>query len=668
MLPWGRTDCIGGGAERAIDWVDVSEMAQVRHIPSADRLDKYGWLRKLPKLLFFLAAGLLVGGMAIMVFYQVSYSAKIYPGVYVRSQKLGGLTRARAEEKLMAHFASLNTSPWTLRDGEQTWQVSPGALGVRIDLPATVDAAYAVGRDGSLTWNLGRRISAWWQDVHISPVVQYDETTARQFLLGLADQIDRPTIDAALRLDGTLVYETKSQVGRRLDVEATMALLREAADDLQPADIPLVIVQTQPRVVDASLARQQAEAIVAQPLTLYVEESQPVASGEEEGDKEEIVETPGPWVLSPQELADMLIIDQDPAGDGAQVRLTVSLDEQALGAYLAPLADGLSRTAKNARFIFNDDTHLLEVISPGVDGRELDVEGTVERIKQAAWGEERRVPLAFDITRAEFHNDVTGEELGITELIASSTSYYAGSSAGRINNVAVAASKFHGLIIKPGETFSFSEHLGDVSEEEGYDESLIIFGNETIREVGGGICQVSTTLFRTAFWAGYPITERWAHAYRVGYYEQGGLPIGTDATIYAPLVDLKFLNDTPHHLLIEAYPYSAGTQLTFKFYSTKVGRTVEMIGPEVTDVVEHGEPIYKEDPELVQGEIKQVEWAVNGATVKVTRVVRDSQGNELERKDFKSKYRPWDAVYLVGPGTEIPGVDIVRLDEQEDEE
>jgi vancomycin resistance protein YoaR len=182
------------------------------------------------------------------------------------------------------------------------------------------------------------------------------------------------------------------------------------------------------------------------------------------------------------------------------------------------------------------------------------------------------------------------------------------------------------------------------------------------------VCQVSTTAFGAAFWAGYPVVERWAHAYRVGYYEQGGLPLGMDATIYSPFVNFRFLNDTPHHLLIETYIYSVKPSLTFKFYSTKVGRVVELEGPLVSDVIEHGDPVYREDAELEPGEVKQTEWATNGMTVELTRVIRDAASNEvIERKTFKSKFRPWDAVFQVGPGTEVPGHDVIRLGEEEGE-
>jgi vancomycin resistance protein YoaR len=616
-------------------------------------------------LLAFALVGLVVVMVTSAVGYQMLYRGKVHQGVKVWDLNLGGMRRTEAQAALVDHFADLIRTTWELRDGERTWTVTPAALGVRFDAAGTAEAAYAVGRSGSPAWNLGEQTRSASQGVQVAPVVLYDEAAARRYLAGLADEIYQPVRDASLVINGLEVYETSPQVGRQLDVEATLAALRQAADHPDEGKVELVVVETLPRVIDAAIARDQARATISAPLTLYVEGE--LFGGTVTGTTGGRPVTPGPWQLSREELAAMLVVGEKPIGDTEGVRLDVRLDQKAIGAHLAPIGREVSRTATSARFIFNDGTRQLEVIAPSAHGLELDLEETVARINQGATGTEREVPLALKVIPAEFDESVTAEELGITELIASSVSYFAGSSDGRINNVTVAASKFHGIIIKPGQDFSFNEWLGDVSEEEGYDESLIIFGNETVPDVGGGVCQVSTTAYRAAFWAGYPITERWAHAYRVGYYEQGGQPVGMDATIYSPLVDLKFVNDSPYHLLIETYVSRSASSLTYKFYSTGRGRIVEMEGPEITDVIEHGEPVYKEDPELAQGEIKQVEWATDGLTSVITRVIRDAASGEvIERKEFKSKFRPWNAVYLVGPGTEVPGHDVIRLDEQEE--
>jgi vancomycin resistance protein YoaR len=200
-----------------------------------------------------------------------------------------------------------------------------------------------------------------------------------------------------------------------------------------------------------------------------------------------------------------------------------------------------------------------------------------------------------------------------------------------------------------------ADALGDVSLDTGYSEALIIYGNRTIQGVGGGVCQVSTTLFRTVFYGGFPVVERNPHAYRVGYYEQtasGGHNsdlAGLDATVFVPVVDFKFKNDTPNWLLMETYVN--GYRLTWKFYSTSDGRTVnwQTTGPQ--NITPAPDPLYEENSSLAKGDIKQVDYAAEGADVTYTRVVtRD--GQTLINDTFTTHYLPWRAVYQYGPGTE----------------
>jgi vancomycin resistance protein YoaR len=628
-------------------------------------------LLKAAVLVCFVLLGLVAVLLVSIIGYEIAYQGKIHRGVQVWGLDLGGKRPEAARSALSQRFDTFVHTPWKLRDHQRTWTVTPAALGVRFDTASTVSRAYEVGRSGSLAWNLGEQLRSASQGMPVAPVVLYDELAAQRYLQEVAAEIDQPVRNASLSVRDLEIYEAQPQVGRELDIPATLQAVRQAAHHFTPAEIQLVVKETLPRVIDASIARDQARAIIAEPLTLYLEGESPVTTepDREEAAPDQATELPlGPWQLGREDLAAMLVIGEAPVGEGGGMRFTAALDQAALTRYLAPIAQTVSSTAKSARFILDDDTRQLEVIAPSTEGRELDIEATLARINAQVTDTNRQVPLVMRTIPAEFNESTTAEALGITELIASSTSYFAGSSSGRANNVAVAASKFHGIIVKPGETFSFNQWLGEVTEEEGYDESLIIFGNETIPDVGGGICQVSTTAFRAAFWAGFPITERWAHAYRVGYYEQGNQPVGFDATIYSPLVDLKFVNESPYHLLIETYINRNTSSLTYKFYSTGDGRVVELEGPVVTDVIEHGDPVYREDPDLAPGEIKQIEWATNGLTAIITRVIRDAEtGDVIERKEFKSKFRPWDAVYLVGPGTEVPGYDVIRLEEQDAE-
>jgi vancomycin resistance protein YoaR len=196
--------------------------------------------------------------------------------------------------------------------------------------------------------------------------------------------------------------------------------------------------------------------------------------------------------------------------------------------------------------------------------------------------------------------------------------------------------------------------LGEVTEEEGYEESYITAGEQLGIDIGGGICQVSTTVYRAAFWGGYPIVERSYHYQRVGYYELMGGGVGMDATVYSPVTDFKFANDRPTPLLIETEVEDAEHRLVFRFYSTDDGRRVEMEGPEITDEVEPGPPIYELDEEMEPGTVERWQSAVGGLTATVERYVYDVQGNIIYHNTFVSRYAPRREAYHYGPGYEPP--------------
>ncbi|MCK6540833.1 MAG: VanW family protein, partial [Anaerolineales bacterium] len=203
------------------------------------------------------------------------------------------------------------------------------------------------------------------------------------------------------------------------------------------------------------------------------------------------------------------------------------------------------------------------------------------------------------------------------------------------------------------------ETMGDVSLESGFAEALIIYGGRTIKGVGGGVCQVSTTLFRTAFFSGFPIVERYSHAYRVSYYEMtasGGVNpqlAGLDATVYFPLVDFKFRNDSPYWILMETYVNVNARTLTWKFYSTKDGRVVDWRTTGPANMVSAPPPLYEENPELRKNEMKQVDWAANGADVTVTRTV-SKNGAVLFQDQITTHYEPWRAICQYGPDSKNP--------------
>ncbi|MEK7544192.1 MAG: VanW family protein [Patescibacteria group bacterium] len=236
---------------------------------------------------------------------------------------------------------------------------------------------------------------------------------------------------------------------------------------------------------------------------------------------------------------------------------------------------------------------------------------------------------------------------GIKELIGKGYSEFAHSIPGRVHNVALAAAKIHGLLIKPDETFSFNDALGDISAATGFLPAYVIKDGRTVLGDGGGVCQVSTTLFRAALSAGLPIVDRRAHAYRVGYYEQAGYKAGLDATVFAPSVDLKIKNDTSGYILIQAKTDTQNMTLAFELFGTSDGRKAEIYNHVVGGITPPPPDLYQDDPTLRTGVIKQVDFAAWGA--KTSFQYKVTRGNEvLQDTSFASNFRPWQAVFLRG--------------------
>jgi vancomycin resistance protein YoaR len=387
-------------------------------------------------------------------------------------------------------------------------------------------------------------------------------------------------------------------------------------------------------VIEANTAADQINLALSAPVEFYILD----------GDQ-------GPWEMSPEQLHELLTIEQTTQPDGTSA-YQVSVDLEQPRAFLETIAPDLTADPVNARFVFDDETHQLEVIEHSVNGRSLDIDGTVAQFETALFAtspSDRRVQLIFQDMIPTVNDQATASELGITELVVQHTTYYYGSTAARRTNIQVAAENFHGLVIPPNEEFSFNEWLGDVSVESGYEQGLIIVGNQTITGVGGGVCQVATTAFQTAFYGGYPIVERIGHAYRVGYYEEGEGP-GMDATVYSPIVDFRFLNNTPYHLLIEVYVNASNSSITWKFYSTSMNRRVVKEGPVIRGQTSPPPPIYRANAALGLGQVRQVDYAVGGADVYVYRTVYEGDRVIIDHEEFHTHYMPWASQFEVAPG------------------
>jgi vancomycin resistance protein YoaR len=579
--------------------------------------------------------------VALAIGYSVYFAGRIYQGVSVAGVDLSGLPPEDAAALLSQRLTFPETGRIVFQEGDRVWDARPAEVGLFLDPETSAAAAYNYGRQSDPLSRWLSQFAAWYFGKDLPPIHVYDERVADGYLKGIAAEIDQSTVEADLSVNGTEVVVSPGQVGRTMIVQAVLPALEQQLTTLTDGLIPLIVRETPPVILDASEQADLATQILSAPLVLRIPDAQ-------EGD-------PGPWTFERDRLAEMLTIERIEAPGGAEYQ--VGLKAELLRKFLEELTPGLERQASSARFIFNDETRQLDVIQPAVIGRSLNIDATIQEVNTRVAQGEHTISLVFDTHEPAIGDQVTAQELGITELVSEYTSFFYGSSRERVQNITTAASRFHGVLVPPGANFSMGEILGDVSLDSGYAEALIIFGNRTIKGVGGGVCQVSTTLFRTVFFGGYPIVERHPHAYRVGYYEltagsQYDTDLaGLDATVFVPVVDFKFTNDTPYWLLMETYV--GDTSLTWKFYSTSAGRSVDWNTTGVQNVVEPDEPLYQENPDLDEGELKQVDWEVNGADVTVTRTVYQD-GEVYLQDEYVTHYIPWRAVYEYGPGTKLP--------------
>lgn len=298
----------------------------------------------------------------------------------------------------------------------------------------------------------------------------------------------------------------------------------------------------------------------------------------------------------------------------ASVRTVLETEpkEEAIRSFLADLSVKTDTDPVDAVFA-GDESGKVIVAKPDVPGQNLDVQKSYEILTEALLGEQSAPTLSVTLPVERTEATIRAEDrerLGLRELIGEGKSNFAGSPKNRVYNIKRTLEEFQNIIIKPGEEFSFVDHLGPVDGEHGYLPELVIKDNKTQPEFGGGVCQVSTTVFRAAIYSGLEITERRNHSYPVRYYT----PYGMDATIYIPKPDFKFVNNTEHAIFMQSH--LDGTELIFRFFGTSDGRQVTVDGPHILE----------SNPD---GSMKTV----------FTQIVKRADGSEMSRESFYSNYK-----------------------------
>jgi len=552
------------------------------------------------------------------IFYNLIFWDKIFPGIFIAGQYVGGKGVDEAELLIAQNLPPQSEIHLTYQ--EQTFNIPTQDLGIETNYKESAEAAYNLGREKNLIISLYQRIVAPLKTVNIGFALKLDEETLNKNLGVIAEEVSQDPIYPSIKLVNNEILVEKGSPGSELDVDALRNKIKESLSFHKNEPLVLIVNKIDPSIgnEEANRLKLRAQKLIGKKVVL--------------SSNQEIFE------LNDEKLLETL-------------NSTGGYKKEIVEAEILKIATSVNREPQNPTFIFEGGR--VNEFSPAQDGFKVKEEELTQKISQGLidleGSEETKITIEIplEITSPKIK---TGDvnNLGIKELIGHGSSNFRGSITNRIFNIGHASSKFKGVLIPPGQTFSFNEVLGDVSSLTGYKQAFVIKDGKTVLGDGGGVCQVSSTFFRAALSAGLPIIERRAHSYRVGYYEQG-YPPGLDATVYFPTTDLKVLNDTSGHILIQPVFDSKMATLTFEFYGTSDGRVAKTTKPVVSGVTPPPEDLYVDDPTLPSGQVKQIDFKAWGAKVTFDYSV-ERNGEIIYEKTFVSSYRPWQAVFLKGTG------------------
>jgi vancomycin resistance protein YoaR len=567
------------------------------------------------------ATGIIMVIIAAGIIFEARFWEKAYPGVVVAGVRAEGMTASEAENKIAEKLKRRGEISLVLENNK--WTIAADKIGWKYDFGQSARQAVEAGRGGNLIEDSKMKFLGWKTGWKVDPVFTLDENKLNAELAAVATQIDIPAKEPEIILDKgnqkivVSAGENGQEVDDRLLKQKIKLAIKNGSDD--PIEVPLT--QLKPKLSDEQLemAKTRAQELVGKTLTInFAEENQK-------------------WTINDEQMFTWM----NPQTNG--------WNRQEMENWVAELAAGIDRPAQNANFRFISEGR-VEEFKPGKEGYQTDQSVTIDNIvgglnSIAAGKQEVTVNLIVRKTEPEV-GTAQVNNLGIKELLGRGESWFSGSIDNRIFNIHKATDALNGILVAPGETFSFNKVIGEVSVNTGYKQAYIIKDGKTILGDGGGVCQVSSTMFRAILHAGLPIMERVAHAYRVSYYEEKSEP-GFDATIFQPSPDLKFKNDTPAYVLIQTTFDEKNKHVFFDIYGTSDGRKVEISKARIWEVTPPPPALYQDDPTLPVGTIKQTEHAAWGAKVAFDWKVTRSE-EILQQRTFYSNYVPWQAVYLKG--------------------
>lgn len=567
-------------------------------------------------------------------FYEKSYSGKVYPGVMVGSFSMSGLDTEESEKTIKSQIDSLRQSGlvFVFRDRKVSIPMSVVSTGdpdlshdvIKYDIPKTLYLAFSYGRQGQGLYQWYERLRGVFIRKRIDPVFEWDKESTLGILKENLSMFEHPAQDARLLIQNGVASITQDESGIIFDYEDALDEARNQLREMVFFNIELKIKKDEPEV-----KYSEAIGLIDEAQKIIYKEGVNIKYGEMQ------------WYLPASTINDWIEIKKD----SQTGKIVLGISEEKFGIFLDPIKSSINIESREPRFFIEDGK--VKEFQAGSVGKKINEPKTLKQWEQILLNSEfpiKEIELVVeDIYPTQKIEDLN--DLGIKELLGVGFTSFAGSPRNRRHNISNGSNTLNGIIIEPGEEFSLVKALGNIDAASGYLTELVIKGNQTVPEYGGGLCQIGTTVFRAALASGLPITERRPHSYTVSYYfDEKGKP-GKDATIYIPHPDLKFINDTGNNILI--FSRIEENDLFFEFWGAKDGRLAEQSDVTVWDRVSPPETKYVETLSLKVGEKKCTEHPHAGMKASFDYTVTYPSGEKKEQ-NFFSQYLPWQEVCLIG--------------------
>jgi vancomycin resistance protein YoaR len=551
----------------------------------------------------------------------IATHGRVHPGVVVDGVPLGGLSPSDAAARLGPLADTLARRPVRANWQGSAFGVRAASVSFSLDVEGTVDRAYRIGRDRFLSRGLWQRIQGWFSTVTVAPAVRFDRSALGRRVRAIASGVDRPPRDAqVVDIDGHPVA-VPSQDGLLVDRRLTLTRFRGALSDPRVAGFTLPLKVIRPR-----LGTEAARAAAAE---LDIAISTPV----------ELTYGKHKWVVRSKTIRRwMTVVPRATTSQlDSPLTLAVAPDLTEVQSTIARLTAPIVKPAVDARF---DVSGARVRVVPSRTGLAVDAKAAsdliVQQLQTAA--SRRQVRLSLHAVDPKM-TTAAAKAMGVVGRISTFSTQYSSGNAPRASNIHLLASALNNTLIPPGEEFSFNKTIGPRTAAKGYVEAPVIMNGKLVPALGGGICQVGTTIFNAVFFSGLPVVERTNHSFYISHY-----PDGRDATVSWDGPDFRFKNDTPAWVLIKA-SWSSDS-VTVSLYGTNPGFQVSYATSNWTNRVPFSVQ-QVDDPRLPKGEQIVEDVGVDGHDVTVMRTVK--KGGKVVRKDvFSSHYRSKDQLTRVG--------------------